>query len=151
MQEYENYIFQEKSGWLDFLGAYFSKTMRETRRAEADRRIPMPPQRDKDKLFEDMAAFMFGVGGGIGHGALAIGDKTGPRDPLGETGPRDPLGETGPRDPLGEFGPRDPMGGSCGCGSIKNFPHDIRPRNQRLKGSPKEDKGPTLLNFSIRK
>src|SRR3989440_8869441 len=103
--------------------------MRETRRAEADPRIPMPPKRDKDKLFEDMAAFMFGVGGGIGHGALAIVDKTGPRDPLGETGPRDPLGETGPRDPLGEtgprdplgeFGPRDPMGGSCGCGSIKN-------------------------------
>ncbi len=140
MKEYEHYVFQKKSRWLDFLNAYFKGTIRKSRRAEAaeliDPRVPMPSEKDEDRLLEDMAAFMFGVGGGIGHGALE------------KTGPRDPLGQTGPRDPLGQFGPRDPMGGDCSCGSIKNFPHDTRPREDRLKGGPKrQDDGPTLFNF----
>jgi hypothetical protein len=120
MKEYKAYKFQKKTGWLDFLKDYFVSTMRGSRRTETDTRAPMRRQSQEEQLREDMAAIMFGAGDARrGAGALD--------DPI-------------------KTNPRDPMGDECTCGSIKNFPHDTRPRVERAKQAFREKPSPTLLS-----
>jgi hypothetical protein len=133
IDDYRCYRFQKNSGWMDFLKTYFLSTMRDTRRSEPDPRIPRATQSASDKLKEDMACIMYNSSGW--NSAL---DST-LDDPI-KTGPRDPMGEIGPRDPMG--------GGECACASIKNFPHDTRPRKLRLKRAlSDEEKGPSFFDI----
>ena len=141
MEQYRQYTFDKQTGWLDFLKTYFGSTMRESRKTERDPRVVPHHQDDEEKLREDMAAIMLGAGAPrIRSGVLASINGHKP-------GAHDSLGQFGPRDPLGQVGPRDPMGSECTCGSIKNFPHDIRPSRIRAKEAFKGDECPTLFSF----
>jgi len=108
--------------------------MRKSRREESDPRIPAPHQSPAEALREDMAAIMFGAAGGASvPGALDDDDP--------------PPVKTRPTDPMGKVSPRDPMGGDCACGSIKNFPHDTRPRLLRARNAQLDKDGPTFFSF----
>src|SRR5437588_11755045 len=52
MLEYESYEFTETL-WFCFLKKYFDRTMRYTRRMEADPKWPLPTQKEIDRLRED--------------------------------------------------------------------------------------------------
>lgn len=109
MRTYEGYKFKATS-WKEFLKSYFNETERDARRGEADPRSMTAMQTPKDELEEDIASICFNNEG-----------------PLNTSGALD-----GPA-PSSKTDPKDPTGDDCSCGSIKNYPHDTRPRRQRNK------------------
>jgi hypothetical protein len=98
--------------WYAFLKQYWGDepgTKREVHKAELDPITKVLPAKASDELLEDMASLMFNDQG-----------------PLNQTGT---LGneklKVKPRDPTGDD--------ECTCGSIKNYPHDTRPRRERSR------------------
>lgn len=117
---YGQYRFSATS-WSEFLKKYFEETERATRQEE-DEKFPMSPLQPRimsagEKLYkelqEDIVSICFN-----NEGPLNSSDALGTRRPL----------EGGSK-----VDPRDPMGDSCNCGSIKNYPSDMRRRDQRAR------------------
>jgi len=113
LAEYEKYRFSTEvpNSWLSFLKAYFNITKRFVASAEADNRrflphLPLNGTPAIDEMLDgDIASLIYnGEGTPDLRGALAGGTKT---------------------------DPTDKTGGDYEAVSIKNFPHDIRPRGQR--------------------
>lgn len=114
MDVYEKYRFAATS-WPRFLNKYFDRTERETRREEEEKNSRAIPgvepeaQTDEQKLKEDIVSICFNNEG-----------------PLNTASALD-----GPRPVKTDV--RDPTGDVCTCGSIKNYPHDTRPRRQKAR------------------
>ncbi|MET0623733.1 MAG: clostripain-related cysteine peptidase [Pyrinomonadaceae bacterium] len=107
MKTYEEYGFKITS-WNEFLKSYFVKTERNPRRAEADTRTRAATQNAEERLEEDIASICFNNEG-----------------PLNMPGALNTLSR--------KVDPKDPTGDDCDCGTIKNYPHDTRPRPERDK------------------
>jgi len=111
LSEYKHYQFatEFENSWLDFLNAYFEKTMRDASIDERDKRRVLrnfsAQEEVEQKLFEDIANLICGAGLPIDAYELQ-GNKIGPKDPTGDVGE---------------------------CAKIKNYPRDTRPRNERLQ------------------
>ncbi len=149
MDEYAKYKVEDTS-WREFLDDYFDKTMRRTRREERDEderraaaenpcevyrsacepdasepEVTPPPQDMKERsreLMEDVASLVYNEEGPLGS-SFAL-RKPDPADPAGDS--------------------------DCNCPSIKNYPHDTRPRIQRGKKAGKSKQAvPLSRGFSI--
>lgn len=107
MKTYEKYGFKITS-WSEFLKSYFEETERNARRAEPDPRTMAVAQSLEDELEEDIVSICFNNEG-----------------PLNTPGALNTLSR--------KVDPKDPTGDDCECGTIKNYPHDTRPRTQRNK------------------
>jgi hypothetical protein len=107
MKVYEDYRFGVTS-WKSFLKTYFDETERATLREELGQNAPVLSA--EDELEEDIASICFNNEGPLNiYGALGDGPKPVKTDV------------------------RDPTGDDCACGTIKNYPHDTRPRRERNK------------------
>jgi hypothetical protein len=122
LKTYEQYKFKETS-WHEFLTAYFEETQRLTHRAELG--TAAPTQTPEEELLEDITSLCFNNAG-----------------PLNTPGA---LGETLSG---GKTDSRDPTGDDCTCGTIKNYPHDMRPRRKRFEKAPGDALpiGPNFFN-----
>jgi cysteine peptidase C11 family protein len=120
MQEYAKYKFTsefrdsspQQFTWLDFLERYFDETQRRPKKQETRDQLKWKTQTqkpiivepsDEQILMEDMASVIYVSEGAIGGSALA------------------------------KDSPSDKTGGDCECYFFKNYPRDIRPRNDRRK------------------
>ena len=108
LEQYSAYKISGKefeTTWLDFLSAYLRATMREPSRVEQHK----PALAGAQALYEDKISLVYTREGP--HNAQNALDQRAKTDP------------------------KDPTGGDCSCPSIKNFPNDVRDRNQ-LKRAP---------------
>jgi hypothetical protein len=104
LEEYKEYKIsgeEFETTWLDFLNAYWEKTMRQPSRVEQRKPNLGPVQ----ELYEDKISLVY-TQEGPRNGQNALGDGRGKTDP------------------------KDPTGGDCDCPSIKNYPNDIRDRRE---------------------
>ena len=118
MEEYQHLKFKETS-WCTFLNRYFVATMRDTHQSQSefDRlRAPMLVPSAKDHLLEDIASLVYNREGQLSNENSLNGDGNRPE----------------------KTHPNDPLGGDCTCPSIKNHPHDTRPR--RVRGKQADEK-----------
>jgi hypothetical protein len=142
LADYEQYEFNVKTKWRDFLQQYFDETQRRSRQAEINdeiqRRIEAAGNGDRvfapvlmttqqlknEELSEDLASLVFNGGGELsGENSLAtLTDKVNPRDRTGD---------------------------GCACASIKNYPRDTRDlrKRQREAAIPTKE-GDVLVPFS---
>lgn len=103
------------TSWHEFLEEYFKETKRHPRQSEPDSKAPiMLPPTDDDKLEEDIVSICFNNEGTL-RAANTLDDP--------------PPVKTHPNSPLGD---------GCTCPSIKNYPHDTRPRRERGKQADKQ-------------
>lgn len=109
LAEYEKYQFTTlfRVPWLAFLQAYFTETMREVSKTEADPRRFLPLLNAGDTLDEDIASLVYGGSEGTLSGSL------------------------GGLPPMLKGDPTDKTGGDLEAVSIKNYPRDVRSRRSR--------------------
>jgi len=103
LEEYKEYKLsgeEFETTWLDFLNAYWEKTMRQPSRVEQKKPTLGPVQ----ELYEDKISLVY--------------TQEGPRNGQNAL------------DGRGKTDPRDPTGGDSDCPSIKNYPKDIRDRRE---------------------
>ena len=108
LEEYKEYKIsgeEFETTWLDFLNAYWEKTMRQPSRVEQRKPNLGPVQ----ELYEDKISLVY--------------TQEGPRSAQNAL------------DGRGKTDPKDPTGGDCDCPSIKNYPNDIRDRREPKRGS----------------
>ena len=109
LEEYKGYKLsgeEFETSWLDFLNVYWDRTMRQPSRVEQKKPTLGPVQ----ELYEDKISLVY-TQEGLRNNQNAL-------------------------DGRGKTDPKDPTGGDCDCPSIKNYPKDIRDRQQpRRAGS----------------
>ncbi len=108
MEQYQHYKFEETS-WRTFLIRYFEKTMRDPRTTEYNVLWPITTSSAKQELHEDIATLVYFAEGQLAN-SFTLGGKVGPDDPTGD---------------------------ECTCGSVKNYPHDTRPKRERTQTAEK--------------
>jgi hypothetical protein len=104
MTQYQGYKFTGalQPSWHSFLKEYFKETMRESRKSETPpARMLTGREKEEAELNEDMASLIYN-GEGTLSGTSAL-----------------------------KVTPIEGTGGECNCGSIKNYPHDTRPRREK--------------------
>ncbi len=125
--EYQSYDSFKRTGWADFLGAYFRLTQRKSVGEEIEngggaRSIAKTPL--EQELLEEMVPFF---GSGLEAEHLANGDKPGGASALGPEPAGDKPG--GASALAGDKpGGASATGGDCDCPSIKNYPKFTRQR-----------------------
>lgn len=116
MANYRRYKFNE-TAWHTFLERYFVETLRQTRQNEREPEALRPRVADMrqpgadDELLEDMASLVYHR-----EGASSTGNTL-----------------SDPPPPRGKVNPRDLTGEDCSCTPIKNYPRDLRPREDRAR------------------